>query len=206
MSRCLIICGGDCSSDLILKHYRKGDCVICADSGYAYAHNAQIEPDVVIGDFDSLQGVGIPLGSIKLPIEKDITDSEAAIIEGVRLGLTDFLILGGTGGRFEHTFANISLMAKYTNKGFSLEMVDDKHHFYCLHKGKITIDYKENQQISVFAFGEKAYGVTEKGFHYPLENYTLEPLEPLGISNDIVAEKGEISVRNGTVIIVETML
>ncbi len=204
MSRCLIICGGDCSTDLILKHYRESDCVICADSGYVYAHKAQIKPNIVVGDFDSLQGVEIPQNSIKLPVEKDITDSEAAIIEGVKTGCDEFLILGGTGGRFEHTFANISLMAKYTSQGFKLEMIDDKHCFYCLHNSSITLDYKENQQISVFAFGEKAYGVTERGFHYPLENYTLDPFEPLGISNDIVAENGEISVENGTIIIIET--
>ncbi len=204
MSKCLIICGGDCSDDLILKHYRKGDCVVCADSGYAYTHKLKIQPDFVVGDFDSLCGVEIPENSIKLPVEKDITDGEAAILKGIEAGQSRFLILGGTGGRFEHTFANISLMAKYTALGICLEMVDQKHHFYCLHNNNLTLDYKENQQVSIFAFGGRAEGVTLRGFHYLLDNYTLNPTDPLGISNDIKAPQGEIIVKNGTLIIIET--
>ena len=64
----------------------------------------------------------------------------------------------------------------------------------------------ENTQISVFAFGNKAYGVCERGFHYPLDNYDLDPFEPLGISNDIKGDFGEISVKNGTLVVIETKM
>ena len=71
----------------------------------------------------------------------------------------------------------------------------------------LKIEKKDNQQVSVFAYGGNASGVTLKGFHYPLNDYTLDPFNgALGTSNDIIDDYGYISVENGTIIIVETQL
>ncbi len=206
MSRCLILCGGDCSAKTIMNSYSASDFIICADSGYDYAVKYGVIPHLLIGDFDSISNIPDGIDKIKLPVEKDITDSEAAIIEGINRGYTEFLILGGTGGRFEHTFANISLMAKYTKLGYIIKMIDDNHSFFCIYNSSLKLTKKGSQQISVFAFGENAEGVYETGFHYPLSNFTLSPFVPLGISNDIVADYGEISVENGTLVVIETIL
>lgn len=205
-SRCVIIGGGDCSSDFLKNNIQSSDYIICADSGYDYAIEAGISPDAIIGDFDSIKSVPVCSDTITLPVEKDITDSEAAFLEGIKRGFKSFLLLGGTGGRFEHTFANISIMAKAAKSGFDFFIADERHIFRCIHNSYLKIPYKPNIQISVFAFGGKAFGVTEKGFHYPLCDYTLDPFEPLGISNDITAEYGEISVEDGTLIITETKM
>ncbi|MCH5190835.1 MAG: thiamine diphosphokinase [Oscillospiraceae bacterium] len=205
-SRCVIIGGGDCSSEFLKNNIQSGDCVICADSGYDYALKAGIAPDVLIGDFDSVKSVPVCSDKITLPVEKDITDSEAAFLEGIKREFKSFLLLGGTGGRFEHTFANISIMAKAVKCGFDFIIADERHIFRCIHNSSLKIPYSPNVQISVFAFGGKALGVTEKGFHYPLSEYTLDPFEPLGISNDVTAEYGEISVEDGTLIIIETKM
>ena len=85
-------------------------------------------------------------------------------------------------------------------------MVDKKHIFRAIHNSSLRLKYSENTQISVFAFGNKAYGVCERGFHYPLDNYDLDPFEPLGISNDIKGDFGEISVKNGTLVVIETKM
>ena len=65
---------------------------------------------------------------------------------------------------------------------------------------------ESDKQISVFAFGRKACGVYEKGFHYPLDNFTLDPFVPIGISNDITSDYGEIIVEDGTLIVIETQM
>jgi thiamine pyrophosphokinase len=116
-------------------------------------------------------------------------------------------MFGGTGGRFEHTFANIALMANASKSGMFLEIVDNKQIFRSITNSSITIKRKDNQQVSVFAYGERAFGVTLKGFHYPLWDYSLDPFNgALGTSNDIVEDYGEISVSNGTLIIIETKM
>ena len=205
-TRCVIIGGGDCSVELLKLNISTDDYIICADSGYDIAVEARIQPDLVIGDFDSVKGFVQNVDKITLPVEKDVTDCLAAYNEGVKRDFTKFLLLGGTGGRFEHTFANISVMANASKDGNEFRIIDDKHTFYAITDSSIKISFSPNSQISVFAFGDKAFGVTEKGFHYSIENYTLNPFIPIGISNDIVSDFGEISVEKGTLIIIETQM
>lgn len=207
-TRCVIIGGGDCSASFLKENIDvENDCIICADSGYDYAVSADITPNLLIGDFDSISAVPKGLNIITLPVEKDVTDCVAAFDEGVKKGFKTFVIFGGTGGRFEHTLANISLMANASRQGLSFEILDEKHIFRSITDSSIKIERKENQQISVFAYGGRAFGVTESGFHYPLWDYTLDPFDgALGTSNDIIEDFGEISVKSGTLIIVETKM
>lgn len=203
--RCVIIGSGDCSIDILKENINNSDYIICADGGYDYAVEADLIPDLLIGDFDSIKAIPKNVAKITLPVEKDVTDAVAAFNEGVKQGFASFVLFGGTGGRFEHTFANISLMANASKQNLSFEIIDEKHIFRAVTNSSIKIERKENQQISVFAYGNKATGVTENCFHYPLQNYTLDPFDgAFGTSNDIVEEFGEISVEDGTLIIIET--
>lgn len=205
--RCVIIGGGDCSAKILQKNINADDFIICADSGFDFAESAGIRPNLLIGDFDSIKAIPKNIDKITLPIEKDVTDSVAAFNEGIKRGFVQFALFGGTGGRFEHMLANISLLANASKSGLSIEMIDDMHIFRSITNSSIKIKRKTNQQISVFAYGGRAFGVTEKGFHYSLCDYTLDPFDgALGTSNDIVEDYGEISVVNGTLIIVETQL
>lgn len=204
--RCVIIGGGDCSVDCLISNIDKNDYIICADSGYDIAIDANIVPDLLIGDFDSIKTIPENVKKIVLPVEKDITDCEASYIEGVKLGFNEFIILGGTGGRFEHTFANISIMARASMQGKQITIIDNKHIFRAITDSLIRIPFSPNRQISVFAFGDKAYGVCETGFHYLISDYTLDPFIPIGISNDITDDFGVISVAKGTLVIIETIM
>lgn len=205
-TRCVIIGGGDFSIDILKENINvDSDYIICADSGYDYAVKADITPDLLIGDFDSIKAIPDNVKMITLPVEKDVTDTVAAFNEGVKQGFTSFVLFGGTGGRFEHTFANISLMASASKQNISFEIIDDNHVFRAITNSTVKIRRRENQQVSVFAYGDKAIGVTEKGFHYSLQNYTLDPFDgALGTSNDIIEDFGAISVEDGTLIIIET--
>lgn len=206
-NRCVIIGGGDTTTDLLKSHITSDDFVICADGGYDSALEAGITPDLLIGDFDSIKAIPQNVDRITLPVEKDVTDSVAAFDEGVRVGFNDFVLFGGTGGRFEHTFANISLMANASRNGISLEIIDEKHIFRSITNSSVEIKRHQNQQISVFAYGNIADGVTLNGFHYPLNDYTLNPFDgALGTSNDIIDDYGKIVVKNGTLVIIETQL
>lgn len=204
-NRCVIIGGGDCSVQLLKSNITDNDYIICADSGYDIAEKTGIKPDLLIGDFDSIKAFPENVSTITLPVEKDVTDSVAAFNEGLKKCFDSFVLFGGTGGRFEHTFANVSLMANASKSGLSFMIIDETHIFRCITNSSLKIERKNNQQISVFAYGDKAYGVTEKGFYYKLENYTLDPFNgALGTSNHIIDEYGEIFVENGTVIVIET--
>ncbi len=204
--RCVIVGGGDCSVEIIKSNINNDDYVICADSGFDITFKAGITPDLLVGDFDSIHSIPDNVEKIIYPVEKDVTDCEASYLEAVKRGYREFLLLGGTGGRFEHTFANISIIARASREGNQITIIDDKHIFRAITNSSIKIPFKPDKQISVFSFGDKSYGVCENGFHYPLDDYTLDPFIPIGISNDIKSEYGEISVEKGTLIIIETKM
>ncbi|MBO5944904.1 MAG: thiamine diphosphokinase [Clostridia bacterium] len=205
--RCVIIGGGDCSVEILKNNIHSDDFIICADGGFDIANECGIKPDLLIGDFDSIKAIPENVVKITLPVEKDVTDSVAAFNEGVERGFKKFVMFGATGGRFEHTLANISLMANASKSGFDFRIIDEKHTFYSISNSQIRIERKDNQQISVFAYGGNAVGVTEKGFYYSLCDYTLTPFNgALGTSNHIVDDYGEITVENGTLIIIETKM
>ncbi len=206
-NRCVIIGGGDCDIHILNNHITSDDYIICADSGYDITKKANITPDLIIGDFDSVKSALYEKNTIKLPIEKDVTDSVAAYFEAIKLGFDSFVMFGGTGGRFEHTYANISLMANASKSGIKFEILDNNHIFRCITNSSLKIKKKDNQQVSVFAYGDIANGVTLTGFHYPLSNYSLDPFNgALGTSNDIIDDFGIISVESGTLVIIETQL
>ncbi len=183
------------------------DYVICADGGYDTAIKSDIIPDLLIGDFDSINAIPQNVSRITLPVEKDVTDSVAAFNEGVKQGYNEFLLFGGTGGRNEHTLANISLMANASRKGIDFTIIDEKHIFRSITNSWVKIKKQDNQQISVFAYGNIADGVTLKGLYYPLNDFSLDPFDgALGTSNHIVDEYGEITVKKGTLVIIETQV
>ena len=145
--RCVIVGGGDCTAELLKKHICvENDFIICADSGYDYIKSVEITPDLLIGDFDSIKAVPVNMDKITLPVEKDVTDTVAAYNKAIKLGYKSFALLGGTGGRFEHTFANISLMASASREGYDFEIIDEKHIFRSITDTKIKIKKEKNQQ------------------------------------------------------------
>ena len=105
MSTCYIVGAGDFYGEL---SPRDGDIIIAADGGYDTLKKLGIEPDLLLGDMDSLTEVPRALEKLVYPVRKDETDTHLAYLEGVRRGYTDFVIYGGVGGRDDHTFANYS--------------------------------------------------------------------------------------------------
>ena len=116
--KCIVVGAGDLTmGELALQ---ENDYVIAVDGGLSYCGILAVEPDMIIGDFDSLSEQEklavanlkeqIPERIVELPVEKDDTDMLAAIKQGLELGFRDFRIYAGCGGRFDHTFANIQCL------------------------------------------------------------------------------------------------
>ena len=51
--------------------------------------------------------------------------------------------------------------------------------------------------LSVFCLGDRAEGIRLAGVQYPLENGSLTPEFPLGVSNHVLEPVAEIMVRDG---------
>ena len=199
MNVCRIIGAGECRKLDFEKE--NGDLIIAADGGCAYLEKAGLVPDIMIGDFDSLGYV--PKGNevIKLNPVKDITDMDAAVSVGIERGYTEFHLYGACGGRFDHTLANIQLVASLAQKN-KKAYIHGETIITAVSNGEITFDKDCKGYISVFSHSDKAVGVSIQGLKYTLDNAEFSNVFPLGVSNEFVGAESRISVENGTLLIV----
>ena len=201
--RCVIVAAGKIDDLSILKrNIYYDDYVIAADAGYTRLKAADIEPELIVGDFDSSDTPENETETIVLSPIKDCTDTQYAVSQAVERGYNDILIIGGLGGRIDHSFANLAVAAEYKLKGVNVELIDDYHRIYILNNEKRTLT-KRDIYVSVFAFGEPAE-VSLNGFYYKAEKLSLSPYDSVGVSNEIVDETAEITALSGTVLVIES--
>ncbi len=197
---CYIVGAGDCETIDIKR--TKEDMVIAADNGLKYCEDTNIEPDIIVGDFDSLGYVPQGENVICLPVEKDDTDMFFAVKKGFENGYDRFVIYGGTGGdRPEHTYANISLLAYISKNGGNGFLVAEDYVITAITDSKVSFNEQCSGNVSVFSFSDYSYGVCEKGLKYSLDNKTLVNSMVLGISNSFMGKESYVSVEKGTLII-----
>lgn len=197
---CYIISAGECAGIVFRK--KKEDYVIAVDRGYQYAINSGIVPDMVLGDFDSLGFIPDEENVIVHKPEKDDTDTMLAVIEGIKLGYKEFKLYGVLGGRLDHTLANLQVLVYLSRRGLKGSIIGDDIVVLAITNDVIMLPAKEKGIFSVFTTDEKAQGVTIRGAKYEISDTVLLNERAIGISNEFVGEAVEISVINGTLLIV----
>ena len=210
MNRILIITSyveGSLNEQKDLLNKLSWDYLICADGGYKIAQNLGLKIDLVVGDFDSSKGV-IPtdLDTIVVPVEKDDTDLQLALKLAVEKEPQEIWILGGIGGRVDHTIGNIQNIVYYSTKNRQITLIDPYQSITVHHPGTVTYKGDKNTKFSAFAFTKEVTGVTYSGAYYPLENHTLNYEFPLGISNEFLDDEITVTTNSGILIIVRTTL
>lgn len=179
----------------------EGDLVIAADGGYAYLKELGIEPDVLLGDFDSLEVMPEHHHLIRHSPIKDDTDMALAAYYAQEQGYTRFFLYGGLGGRLDHTFGNLQLLNGLSRAGAEVYLIGDGVVITAITNERITFDAGAEGMISVFCFGEPATGVWERGLKYTLTDATLTCDRALGVSNEFTGEESYIEVRKGTLVL-----
>lgn len=200
MGICYIVGAGDFYGNITKCD---GDMIIAADGGYDALTSRGYTPDLLIGDFDSITSA-LPEGirTLRHPKEKDETDMFLAYSEGARLGYTEFVMLGATGGRLDHTYANLSLLLYAKEKGHNVTAMDGHGIILCLKDEAISLAGEPGATFSVFAIGGEAHCVSIKGAKYEAEDVDLTPAFPLGVSNEFIDTDAQISVRDGALLVI----
>jgi len=135
-------------------------------------------------------------------MEKDMTDTEAAIDLAVSKGFIHLTILGGLGGRFDHTMGNIGMLAKYTGKLDHIAFVDGQNKVFMLLPGTHRVTSAGYPYLGVISYGGTAENVTLSGVKYPLTNHLLTNETSLGVSNEITFDAANISFTAGKLLII----
>ncbi|MDD7347395.1 MAG: thiamine diphosphokinase [Clostridiales bacterium] len=178
------------------------DYIITADRGHEYADILGISPDVKIGDFDSSHSPAVTSAEvIHLPVEKSMTDTEAALDIAATVQPSSVTILGGLGGRFDHAMGNISILSKYD---FPVEIIDSHNSVKLLNAGEYIFEKKGYKYISLISYSSSVSGIDLSGVKYPLSNSTLYDGSTLGISNEILFDKCLLSFKSGQLLICQS--
>jgi len=198
---CYIVGAGDnYGLDFVTK---EPDYVIAADGGLSYLQSQGMAADLVIGDFDSIEKKPTHGNVLELNPEKDFTDMYEAINCGIKKGYECFHIYCGTGGRFDHTFANIQTLSYLSQQGKTGYLIDKDCIITTITNSSIVFDACCEGYISVYSYSDKSAGVCLKGLKYVyLENNELASICPMGVSNEFMGEESTISVADGTLVII----
>jgi thiamine pyrophosphokinase len=186
------------------------DMCIAADSGAATALEYGCTPRIVVGDFDSLDGSLLEDLSKRgseirqAAVEKDETDTELAVQAAIDEGATRITLVGALGGaRFDHTMANIFLLAGF--EGIPITLVDGPSAGWIVRgPGNTAIDGKLGDLVSLLPLTGDASGISTKGLYYALKGETLSFGKPRGMSNVLTEEHAEVSVERGMLLVIYT--
>lgn len=213
----LILTGGSLDQTFaasLLENYQF-DKMIAVDGGLSAVKELGLKPDAIVGDFDTAAPEIVDeyrkracgaAWDIHKP-EKDETDTELALATAARLGCTQVLLLGATGGRLDHLLANIHLLYYCHELGMAGRIVDPQNCLYLLLQGKTFIKSSTwGKYISFIPFTERVTGITLKGFKYPLnkKDITIGRESGLCVSNELTGEIGSIEFDSGILVCVES--
>ena len=212
--RVVIISGGHIDDGFAVDWLEKNkyDLMIAADSGMNFLHRNGIVPDIIAGDFDSAKEESVAyfqglndVQVIKLNPIKDDTDTEFVIREAIRRGAKEITVLGATGTRLDHVLANVYLLGIGLEEEISIQLVDKHNRIRMIDSGlEIGRDEQFGDYVSVLPVKGDAKGVNLEGMKYPLCDANINCFSSLGVSNEIIDEVAKISVKQGTLLVIES--
>lgn len=200
--RCVIIAGSpDADISFIKSAVQPGDWVICADSGYRYARDAGIKPDLIVGDFDSFSGE-LPRGveTVRLNVRKDDTDTFVCARYAVNRGCREIDVLGAIGGRLDHSYANLCLLEYLSSSGVRACLVSEKEKILLLKKGAYIFDGYGGKTFSLFPFGCACASASVQNAEYPVTDFKFESKNSTGLSN-VFHDGCKITVNSGKLLL-----
>jgi thiamine pyrophosphokinase len=208
--RVLIVSGGKQPKEATIKKYIDKDTyIISADSGSDALYKHNIIPNLILGDFDSISDEVLKFYEEKnckinrFKAEKDFTDTEAAVLEAIKLKPKELVLLGATGTRLDHTLANLGLLYKCKKAGIESVIVDENNKV-SIHSESFEFNEKEGQTFSLQAFGENVRNLSINGAKYPLHNYDLSFGDPRTVSNECTKNPVKITFDSGIILLIKS--
>ena len=205
MKRCVIVGGADINNyEYIKSCLRNDDFIVFCDSGLKHLDALQVRPGLIVGDFDSHDNPHLDVETIVLPCEKDDTDTVFAVKEAIKRGFDDFLLIGVVGARLDHTLGNVSSLLYLDSLGKKGYIIDDYSEMEIVSNKPAYIE-NSFSFFSLLNISGTAKRVTIKNAKYPLNDGEISCEYQYGISNEVVGEIAEISIREGKLLLIKVL-
>ena len=202
----IVVTGGKSPEfELVREYLLDADCIIAADSGLETLAAYGLEPDLVIGDMDSIGNEALlqrlPENKIKrFDRDKDCTDTELALNYLENLGYSHRIIIGGGGGRLDHLIAIYSLFSKDNSP--KLWITDNE--IVQLVEKKVSAEVELNQLISFFPVGNNTCRMKSFGLKWELNELEWIPGDS-GISNVALQETIIVDMISGKLVMIRPL-
>jgi thiamine pyrophosphokinase len=207
--RAIVFSGGRLSEE-DLQQIQPDDFIIGADKGALFLIEHGITPHVSVGDFDSVtleQKEQVEAASKRMlscdPVLKDLTDTELALEIAMDEQAEHVLMLGVTGTRMDHTLANVQILVRAMQHHISCAIMD-AHNYIVLTGSTLEIEPMDYTYTSLLPLTAEVTGIHLDGFMYPLHNATLKMGQSRGVSNQLTATKGTISIESGLLLVIQS--
>lgn len=192
------------------KYFIDAPYIICVDGGAKHLEQLNVEPNILIGDFDSIdESLFIKYKEKNIEFltfkkDKDKTDTHLAIDYSIENKANKVILLGGYGTRVDHSLANIYMIEYAKQNGVDLMLADGKNEIILASKKTEVINDMENSFISLIPLSQKVYGVTTQNLKYQLSNATLKRNDSFGVSNEFLGEKAIVLSKRGKLLIIKS--
>ncbi len=208
--KAFIYTGGTVFNEYVTEKPEKGDLVIAADAGYLTAKEMGILPDILLGDFDTLGEENIPEGieCLRVPCEKNDTDTQLAVRVAIERGAGEIVIIGGLSGRIDHTLSTLAILEDLWERKegrIFATLTDGKNRVRFIRNGGTILPRSQYRYFSLIAADDLVKGVTLDGCKYPLKNGRISRCHQWAVSNEIVGNCTLIEIKRGGVWVIESM-
>ena len=205
-----IYTGGEVFSDFVIEKPEKGDLVIAADAGYLTAKKMGVTPDILLGDFDTLGEENIPDGieCLRVPAEKNDTDTQLAVEVAIERGAGEIVIIGGLSGRIDHTLSTLAILEDLWERKegrIFATLTDGKNRVRFIRNSGTILPRSQYRFFSLIAADELVKGVTLEGCKYPLKNGRISRRRQWAVSNEIVGNCALGDIKRGGVWVIESL-
>jgi thiamine pyrophosphokinase len=215
-AQALVVADGDVDRSLLRTlAAAAGTMLIAADGGARRVLEADLVPDLVVGDLDSLpapergrlEAMGVEL-QVAAP-DKDESDMELCLLAALASGTRRILVLGALGlVRPEHSVANLLLLADPRLDGLEVTLAGRGSRISrtgtAAGPGALEVAGEPGDLVSLFPLGDAVEGVTTRGLRFPLADETL-PLGPSrGLSNELLEPTAHVTSRRGRLLVIHT--
>ncbi len=183
--------------------------IIAADGGCRHLYRLQWQPDVVIGDMDSLPAEVLTwLQTCAVDMRhhdpvKDETDLELALLYARKFD-EDILLFGMLGGRVDQMLANVLLLAHPHLHDSSIQLVEEYERAWLI-TARSRIWGRPGDTISLIPIGGDVLVRATVGLRWPLANSVLIFGEARGVSNVMTAVSATVDVASGQLLCIHTL-
>ena len=204
MRKCVIVGGADINNYRYIRSLlHKDDYIVFCDSGLKHLAHLQVQPSLIVGDFDSHENPHLDVETIVLPCEKDDTDTVFAVKEAIKRGFDGFLLIGVIGARLDHTLGNVSILLYLDSLGMRGCIIDDYSEMEIVSKELAYID-DSYSFFSLMNVSGTANGITIENAKYPLDDGEITCEYQYGISNEVLPGKmAKVTVKEGKLLLIK---